>query len=343
MEQAKENRSVQPCSRWNNAIIRAICAENIEIRGEKGSVIDGANCFDECGEEGYRGPHGINIWYCKNIKLSGYTLKNTGNWAHAIQNSCNICAEQITILGGHDGFDVRSCDNIKLFKCEFYTGDDAIAGFDNIDVTIRDCVLNSSCSAMRFGGTNVLVENCVNSSPNSYGYRGTLSDEEKKARAKTTPDNSRFNCLTAFLYYCDFRAKIRKTPGNIIIKNCSFKNIDSVFSLPFGHIWVCNHSLESIIFENCEFDGIVRPININCPENEKIVFTMKNCKISASSEAKDEVFMVAHGFKDIILENVEFSGYDSPQINYSTKGNIIIKNTNSIMLKKTENCTEAGY
>lgn len=199
MEQAKKSESVHPCSRRNNAIIRAICAENIEIRGEKDSIIDGMDCYDECGEEGYRGPHGINIWYCKNIKLFGYTLKNTGNWAHAIHNSCNIYAEKIRVLGGHDGFDMRSCDNVNLMECEFYTGDDAIAGFDNVDITIRDCILNSS--------------------PNSYGFRGTLSDEEKKSRAKTNSDNSRFNCLTAFLYYCDFRAKIRKTPGNIVIKN----------------------------------------------------------------------------------------------------------------------------
>ena len=36
-----------PYSRWNNAIIRAIHAQNIAIIGERGSEICGQNCFDE--------------------------------------------------------------------------------------------------------------------------------------------------------------------------------------------------------------------------------------------------------------------------------------------------------
>ena len=40
-------RSAYPYSRWNNAIIRAIKATNISIIGEKGSQINGQNCFDE--------------------------------------------------------------------------------------------------------------------------------------------------------------------------------------------------------------------------------------------------------------------------------------------------------
>ena len=49
-------------SRWNNALIRAINAENVAIVGEPGSVIDGDNCYDEIGEENYRGPHAIGFF-----------------------------------------------------------------------------------------------------------------------------------------------------------------------------------------------------------------------------------------------------------------------------------------
>ena len=68
---AKVGKSSYPYSRWNNAIIRAIKAKNIAIIGEKGSEINGQNCFDEQGEEGYRGPHAINMWFCENIALRG--------------------------------------------------------------------------------------------------------------------------------------------------------------------------------------------------------------------------------------------------------------------------------
>ena len=70
-------------------------------------------------------------------------------------------AENLTVLGGHDGFDVRTCDNVKVENCRFYTGDDCLAGFDNIGVHVDNCVFNCACSFMRFGGTDVLIENCI--------------------------------------------------------------------------------------------------------------------------------------------------------------------------------------
>ena len=45
----RSGRSAYPYSRWNNAIIRAIRAENIAIIGEKGSKINGQNCYDPQG------------------------------------------------------------------------------------------------------------------------------------------------------------------------------------------------------------------------------------------------------------------------------------------------------
>ena len=57
---------------------------------------------------------------------------------HAIHNSRDISISEVSVLGGHDGFDVRTCDDISIENCRFITGDDCIAGFDNINVTDRD-------------------------------------------------------------------------------------------------------------------------------------------------------------------------------------------------------------
>lgn len=46
-----------------------IDAENASVIGETGSYIDGVNCYDEQGDEGFRGPHAICAWGCKNIRL----------------------------------------------------------------------------------------------------------------------------------------------------------------------------------------------------------------------------------------------------------------------------------
>lgn len=273
-----QSRTSKPYSRWNNAIIRAINAKNISIIGEKGSIIDGQNCYDEQGEEDYRGPHAINMWFCENITLKGYTIIDSANWAHAIHNSSNITLKDVTVLGGHDGFDIRTCDNTVIERCTFKTGDDCIAGFDNLNVTVRNCYFESGCSMLRFGGTNVVVDNCEGKAPATYGFRGVLSKEDKQTRASSY-QRGRTTCKTVFLYYCDYRAEIRETPGNIIIKNSRFHNPETIFALPFGHIWCCNRSLHDITFENCTFDYVGIPTVISAPEDEPLTLIFTDCQI----------------------------------------------------------------
>lgn len=305
--------SAYPYSKWNNAIIRAINAENIAIIGEKGSEINGQNCFDPTGEEGYRGPHAMNMWFCKNVTLCGYTIRDSANWAHAIQNSRDIRAENITVLGGHDGFDIRTCDEVYIENSVFKTGDDCIAGFDNIGVNIKNCYFESACSIFRFGGTDVVIEDCRSAAIKEYAYRGSLSNSEKINRLPTN-NTHRQNCLNVFLYYCDNRAEIRKTPGNIIIRNSYFKSADAIMGLPFGHIWCCNRSLSDILFENCTFEEICAPMQLNCPENEPLSLNMKNCSVSARKGFEEIDFINGKNIKKIELDNLRLKNFTSPEI-----------------------------
>lgn len=318
------SRSAIPYSRWNNAIIRAIKAKNISIIGEKGSEINGQNCFDEVGEEDYRGPHAINMWFCENITLTGYTVRDSANWGHAIQNSRHIRATDISVYAGHDGFDVRTCDDVVIENCRFVTGDDCIAGFDNIGVTVRGCYFESACSMLRFGATDMLVENCRGVAPATYGFRGSLSKEEKRQRADTTPA-CRHSCHNVFLYYCDNRAKIRKTPGNILIRNSSFLNPDSVMRLPFGHKWCCNRSLADITFENCTIEGVRIPIQIQAPAEEPFALRMKDCAVSPREGFENIPFMEGQNVSRVQLNHVTMNGFTSPEILCGSETQIEIK------------------
>ncbi len=305
--------SAYPYSRWNNAIIRAIHAKNVAIIGERGSEINGQNCFDEQGEEHYRGPHAINMWFCENVTLAGYTVRDSANWAHAIQNSKGITARGLTVLAGHDGFDVRTCDDILIEDCKFLTGDDCVAGFDNVGVTVRGCYFESACSMLRFGGTDVLVENCTGVAPATYGFRGSLSAEEKRRRAATT-ERCRHSCHGVFLYYCDNRASIRRTPGNILIKNSRFTNPNAILTLPFGHIWCCNRSLESITFEGCVFDGICHPMKLTCPKEEPLSLSMRDCIVIGREGYRDIPFIEGQNVRSVALERVTFKNLSAPEI-----------------------------
>ena len=327
-------RSVYPFSRWNNAVIRAIDAKNIAIIGEKGSYINGVNCYDPEGEESFRGPHGINMQRCENVYLEGYTVTDSANWAHAIFLSNNITARNLTVYGGHDGFDIRTCDNVLIEDCKFYTGDDCIAGFDNCDVIIRNCLFDCSCSALRFGGNHVLIENCKSTAPSRFGHRCTMP-KEALAMGVLTDERSRHNMLTFFLYYCDHRAVIRKTPGDIIIRNCEVENADCLFELSFDgkHIWCSNRSLSEITFQKCSVKGVNKPIYIYGDVNEKLSFTLEDVEIEAREGFEDTLFMDALNYSKIALNNVTINNYCLPTMCLRSTGEIALENSSEVKME----------
>lgn len=268
-------------SRWNNALIRILDAHDVAIIGEKGSIIDGSDPYDEIGEQHYRGPHGIAYHHSHSLKFCGYTIKSTGNWAHLGYFAQDIEYKDITVLGGHDGIHNSSCDRFRIEDCEFYTGDDCIAGFDNYEVTVKGCVLNSACSGMRFGGADILVENCHFYGPARYFFRGSISVENKMS-GNSSPEEGRKNMLALFTYYSDFTLKVRRDAKNILIRNCKVENCDRFLHFDFTgtHRWQKNRPLCSISFENISATGIKMPLNAYGDREEKLTLSFKDCDIA---------------------------------------------------------------
>ncbi len=298
-----------PGSRWNNALIRAIDAENVAIIGDKDSLIDGANCFDEIGEEYYRGPHAITFFNCKNIKFSGYSIINSANWAHNMLFCENISMERVKVNGGHDGFDAFSSKNITIKNCEFYTGDDCVAGFGNVNVLVSDCVLNSSCSAMRFGGTNALIRNCKMYGPGEYFFRGRMTPEEKRECAPS-PRPGR-NMLSAFTYYADFSMPIEEVPGNIIIKNCSFENVDRFLHYNFSgnETWQRYYPMSDITFEGIDAKGVKMALNVFGRADLPLELTMRLVNIAFDESSDATEIIKAANCKRIVLDGVKIENF----------------------------------
>lgn len=312
----RKTRSAQWYSRWSNGLLKAVNAENIAVIGEPGSFIDGAGCMDPQGERDYRGPHPISFWNCKNVHLEGYTIKDSGNWAHAIFNSENIDVHNVSVYGGLDGINFRSCQHILVEDCLFYTGDNCVAGFDNYDWTIRRCVCNSGVSTMLLGGTKVLVEDCkMFGFPSYYPQRNALTDEEKKYNL---PGEGGGIHTTGWgiQYYCDFRANPKYTPGDFIVRNCEFSHLRGIFNHPFGleNRWCINRSLSSIRFENCKAEGMRRPVFLTCDPYEPMVFEMENVTITPEKGLESMPIIVARNVKSISLKNVTVEGFTEPCI-----------------------------
>ena len=298
---------------WYDAIIKVYKAKNVKIIGEKDSVINGNNVYNPNGEEGYRGPHAIQMTYCKNLEFCGYTIVDSANWAHTLFKCENIFAHDLKVLGGHDGFHTRICRNILIEDCEFRTGDDCIAGFANENVVVRNCYLDCACSAFRFGGTDILIDHCRTHGPATYGFRGSLSKEEKAASAPTN-ENHRHEMHTPFLYFCDNPARVSKPQGNIVIQNCVFERPNSFFRLRWGQRWVTNRCLVDITFRNCKCTDVALPIDLYCDFHEPCTLRMEDVEISAREGYEDQPIMHADMFSKIDFENVTFTGYNDPTI-----------------------------
>lgn len=307
----------KPLSTWNNGLLRAIDACDIAVVCEEGAYMDGRDCFDETGEEHYRGPHAVNIHRCENVRFKGVHIKNSANWAFGLFDSKNIVVENVMVEAGHDGVHMTTCDNVVIKDSEFYCGDDCVAGIDNINIAVSNCILNTACSAMRFGGTNFTAENCKAYGPAKYLFRGSLSDEEKRG-GKKPEGGGRFNMLSFFTFYSDFSREIRTLPSNIKIKNCTVENADRLLHYNYSgnEPWQKNKPLASIEFENISASNVKNPITAYGDAENKLNLAFKGCNIEFAEDREELPFMYLCNAEKVLLK-------DTTVINF--KNDVLIK------------------
>lgn len=183
-----------------HALICAYDAEDITISGAPGNLIDGRSVQDPDGEEKFRGPMGIVMARVQGLRLSGYTVTNASNWANVLPACQDVTITDVTVLGGHDGFDLHHARRVTMTHCRLETGDDCIAGYDIHGLTVTDCLLNTACNALRVGGEDITVDRCTFQGPGRYphildGSHATLNAFMYFTMA-ADPDTTTRNTLT---------------------------------------------------------------------------------------------------------------------------------------------------
>ena len=191
-----------------------------------------------------------------------------------------------------------------------------MAGFDNHHVLVEDCELNSSCSAFRMGGTDVLIRRCHAYGPGKYKFRGCMTIEDKRAgihandtdrvEAKFAHIPPRNNMLSFFTYYADHSVVIRNTPGNIMIRDCEVECADRFlhFNYSGNEMWQNNRPLTSITFDNIKATGISMPLTAYGDSKERLHFTMKNTEFSFREGFENTDFLHMANVEKITMENV---------------------------------------
>ena len=298
-------------SNWNNAMIRIYDAVDVAIIGEKGSVLDGCNSYDATNEEKYRGVHGISVHYATNVVFRGLSIQHTGNWAFCVREARNMVFDDLNIIAGHDGPHFSTCNDVTVKNCRMATGDDCIAGFDNEHVRVRNCDLNTACSAFRFGGYDVLVENTTCHGPAKYLFRGSLTQAEKAAGAMAGVHERR-NMLSLLTYYADPTIKVRRTPGKIVFRNVKCIDVDRFLHYNYSgnERWQRGMPLSDATFEKVTARGVKLPLCVYGDKDVPFSLSFKDVSISFAGEPPE--FIRGAHVKRITAENLKVQGVKGP-------------------------------
>ena len=303
---------VDPRSHWNRGIITVYREHDVKIVGEKGAVIDGCNSFDPNGEEGFRGVHGIVAWDSDRVSLAGFEFRRTGNWATRFFCCRDVSFRNLTVTGGHDGVHVRRCDRVTIEGCTLHCGDDCVAGFDNQDVTVENCDLNTACSAFRFGGRRVRIRNCRAWGPGLWPIRNSLPLEDRVA-GNDCQGMGRHSLLSFFTYFADLsHGGLRFEQGDIVIENCTVKDAERFLHYNFSgnERWQKGSPLAGITFRNCKATGIGMSLCAYGAETRPLTLTLEGCDIAF----KDPVTELIRGawVKDLTVRNVRAGNVKGP-------------------------------
>lgn len=168
--------------KWHRALLLGENIEDVTLAGP--GVIDGNKVFDPTGEERMRGPHTFVFVNCRRVAVRDVTFVDSANYAVFFQVSDQVEFRNVKFIGGWDGIHWRGapdrwCDNVKIIGCQFYTGDDSIAGRYWNNTIIQDCIINSSCNGIRLIGpaTRLTIANNLFRGP---GEAPHLTSREKR-------------------------------------------------------------------------------------------------------------------------------------------------------------------
>ena len=107
--------------------------------------------------------------------LKDVSLRNSACWGVTVELSHNVIMENLNVYNraywNNDGLDITDCKNVTIVKCNIDAADDGIClksyypGYCNDSITIIDCRVCSSASAVKFGTAshggfqNIVIDN----------------------------------------------------------------------------------------------------------------------------------------------------------------------------------------
>lgn len=120
-------------------------------------------------------PQNIEMVKCKNVRISGVTIKDASCWVQTYDLCQNLVLDSIRVISdaywNNDGIDISDCRNVRVTNCFVNSADDGIClkshatDHWNDSIYIANCTVRSSANALKFGTAstggfrNVKIEN----------------------------------------------------------------------------------------------------------------------------------------------------------------------------------------
>lgn len=176
-------------------LIYADGAENVAIIGE-GSIDGRGSAFPKLSwnDEGITRPHLLRMICCRNVRVEGVTLKNSGCWMQHYLACDRVKISGITVINrnnyNNDALDLDGCHDVTVSDIIADSDDDAITLKSTSprmceDVVISNCVVSSHCNAIKLGTESnggfrniiirgIAVKPSVDQSSQYFGFEGGI-------------------------------------------------------------------------------------------------------------------------------------------------------------------------
>lgn len=289
---------------WMGVII-ATNAHDIAVTGEGLILGNGWTWVDlathEAGSEGLR-PRGLVFADCRNVRLEGFTLRDSASWGIVFHKVDGVIARHVTIdnhcTSNNDGFDVEA-KNVLIEDCDIDTSDDAIVLKSNCpdyateNVTVRRCVSRSTGNAFKLGtASHGIMRNVVFEDSKGEMVRRSHPDPRRGTewwsgfRALWLNAPKTLAGLNGFTVQCVDGGIVE----NVTIRRCSLNGYNvpifirggerpsRIWNIPAGNKWILRNILvedvtgraESSVASSITGAGRCRPQNVTL-RNVKIV------------------------------------------------------------------------
>ena len=281
----------------HQSLIFAEDCEHVALCGE--GVLDGQGSPDNFpGEETAQGTPGrpfmIRMIDCRDVLVSGLTMKNSPCWMQNYLNCDRLTISGITVRNhanyNNDGMDIDGCRDVLIRRCRVTSGDDALcfkgASMRPLErVLVEDCDFYSACNAVKVGTDtqgdfrDVLVRRCRigGLAEDPSGLKHACADSGVSLESEDGGTVERFwlediemtRVWSPFFLRLENRGRVRPgdpAPGPGAIRQVLFEHIRGTGNGPRGSyiLGIPEARIRDILFRDIElrqkpYTGEVRP------------------------------------------------------------------------------------